>query len=247
MTYDGTGYTYHGKCDMVMARSTNLHNTGLTLDVNARTSIQGDWSYISNVATRIGEDVLEITSSGTHYFNGVEGTEFPLEIGGRYVATRVERTLESGDIRTEYTIDLMIHSDDHTSGDLIRISSFKEMLSVTVDAMLHDTYGMLGITGKDGMIGRDLQTVINDSNIMGAQWQVNNTEPMLFHEIRAPQYPEACQLPKVDSRRRLRAESGESMRRAQEACAGVEENMRDFCIHDVRQTGDSSYALPYLQ
>lgn len=246
MTYDGTGYTYHGQCDMVMARSANLHNSGLSLDVNARTTIKGDWSYISNVATRIGDDVLEVTSAGAHYFNGAEGIEFPIELGGRYIATKLERLLDSGDIRIEYTIDLMVHSDDHASGDMIRISSFKDMLSLNVDALLHDTYGMLGITGKDGMIGRDLETVIDNSNIMGAQWQVNNTEPMLFREIRAPQYPENCFLPKVDSRRRLQQASPENTRRAQEACAAVEdESMRQFCEHDVLQTGDSSYATPY--
>lgn len=61
---------------------------------------------------------------------------------------------------------------------------------------------------------------------------------MLFHDIRAPQYPETCMLPSVSSRRLRMTDR----RRAEEACAGVDGSMVDFCIDDVMLTGDSDLA-----
>jgi hypothetical protein len=73
------------------------------------------------------------------------------------------------------------------------------MLQVDVQSYLPGTEGMLG----PGIFSHDGRTVVSDANEMGTQWQVRNTEPMLFQDSRAPQYPETCLMPSVTSRRNL--------------------------------------------
>jgi von Willebrand factor type D domain len=46
-TFDGTQYSFHGECDLVMARSDNV-------EVHARTTIVDNWSLISSTAMLLG-------------------------------------------------------------------------------------------------------------------------------------------------------------------------------------------------
>ena len=117
------------------------------------------------------------------------------------------------------------------------------MLSVRVNAYLDETEGMLGRQNKKGMVARDQVTVVEEPNQMGAEWQVRDTEAILFHEIRAPQYPQTCTLPEVKSRR-LRMTAGD-YDVAEKACSNVRDSMRAFCIEDVMQTGDVTMARTY--
>jgi von Willebrand factor type D domain len=249
MTYDGTAYTYHGQCDLLMARSSDLDGTGISLDIHARTTIESDWSYVSNAAIRIGDDVLEIISNSntTHYFNSAPNLEFPIAMANKFIVTKHRVEAFPGEFRTDYMIDLMVRNDDaRDRGDVIRITSFKKMLSISIDAILDDSYGMLGVSGKEGMLKRDLGTEIDDSTLMGLEWQVRDTEPMLFYDTqRAPQYPEQCWLPEVNSRRRLQKQSSAAIRQAKEVCADVDNIMQQFCIHDVILTGDVQVAHMY--
>jgi hypothetical protein len=129
--------------------------------------------------------------------------------------------------------------------DEIRISAFKDMLSVNVDATIPDTYGMLGIMGRDGMFGRDLVTPIEDVNMMGAEWQVRDDEPKLFTKVEGPQYPQQCIMPKTSDKRRLR-HSEDTVRRAKEACSEImDDTMMEFCVQDILLTGDHDYAALY--
>jgi hypothetical protein len=258
LTYEGTGYSYHGQCDLVMAHSDNINDSGLSLDVHARTAIIADWSYISNASIRIGNDILEVTSKGEHYVNGVANTdEASFYLGGKYMVNRTVKEAFPGLFRTDFIIDLQVKglaNDD--SNDVIRISAFKDLLSVNVDAMLPDTYGMLGIHGRAGLYGRDLKTKINENNPnkMGQEWQVRDNEPKLFRDKNhVPQYPAKCMLPitktTTAAERRLRAASPEQMERkriAQQACANIQDDsMRGFCEHDVMLTGDTDIVLMY--
>jgi hypothetical protein len=244
MTYDGTQYSYHGQCDLVLARSPEF-GSGLGLDIHARTEIVNNWSLISNAAVRIGEDTLELRNDNTHYFNGVEGVELPIAMSGKYIVSKGETTInhesdENGDARTdlivEYTIDL-------ENGESIKISNYRSMIAVNVNAFLSGTEGMLGKLHMKGMIGRDGDTAFEDPNQMGAQWQVRDTEPMLFHEVRAPQYPESCTLPSTMGRS-LR-QSTKDLKVAEEACRNVSVDMIQFCIDDVVMTGDVNIAAGY--
>jgi hypothetical protein len=56
------------------------------------------------------------------------------------------------------------------------------------------------------MLARDGETVLDDPNTFGREWQVRGTEPKLFRTVRLPQYPQVCTLipPKMESRLRRR-------------------------------------------
>ena len=238
-TYDGTRYSYHGQCDLIMARSP-LFGDGLGLDLHVRTelAVQGAWSFISNTALRIGEDVFELASKDASCtMNGVLVDTFPTTLAGRY-AVNEKKELLNGVQRSIFVVNL-------EDGEKIVFSTFKQMISVRVEARLESSEGMLGVHGKPGMVGRDHDIALSDPNEMGAQWQVTDVESMLFHEVRSPQYPERCILPSVASRRRLEQYSNEEHQEAKAACANVPEDMYDFCFEDVLRTGDYSLADGY--
>ena len=220
-----------------MARSESF-GSGLGLDLHVRTAMVNDWSLISNAALRIGNDVFELANDGTYYLNGVPNSKLPLTMEGNYsVATKVVDL--QGIPETHYSVSLR-------KGEDIFISLFKGMISVRVEAVLDNTEGMLGTQDMPGMIGRDHGTVLTDPNEMGAQWQVTDTEPMLFHEARAPQYPTCCTLPKTDVKsRRLKGFSSERMKLIEDWCSKVDADLRQFCIDDIILTGDFDLANHY--
>ena len=120
------------------------------------------------------------------------------------------------------------------------------MISIQINIHLYDTEGMLGMYDHKGMIGRDRETVVNDANDMGFQWQVQDPEPHLFHDVQSPQFPDACTLPSVDKRqRRLKDVSDEFVQAAQTACIDVEPDLQQFCIDDVVLTRDIHTAKAY--
>ena len=212
-----------------MARSSEYD-----LDVNIRTEIVSGWSLISNAVLRIGSDRFELVNDGTTYHNGEKDVKSPIFLGA-YEAKY--RTIEEhGITRVMYEIKL-------NNKDKITFSLFKHMISVKVDAIFNDTEGMLGMHGTDGMVGRDRHTVFAEANQMGKEWQVRDTEAMLFQTVRAPQFPTECVLPSV-SGRRLRHSTAE-LELAQKVCQSVSEDMFSFCVDDVLITGDSDIAHAY--
>jgi hypothetical protein len=228
-----------------MARS-SLFGNGAGLDLHARTEIvpSGTWSLISDAALRIGSDVFEFSNDGSYYFNGDKNVNLPVQMAGQYSITMKEGTIETatqnGNVITERKIFFTI---DLGNGEAIKMNLFKKMIAVRVNVFLKDTFGMLGIHGKTGMIGRDGESSLTEPNVMGTQWQVNDSEPMLFHDIQAPQYPETCRLPTVKSRK-LRV-SNDFRLIAAKACEEVDEDVREFCIEDVLVTGDIGVAKGY--
>jgi hypothetical protein len=219
-----------------MARSPSFAS-GLGLDLHARTEIVDGWSLISNAALRIGKDIVELANDGSVFFNGQDIKDVSIALSGKFMVSKTVDVLGT----TAPSEQIIVKIDLGNEQD-IRLVLFKKMISVQVNAALYDTEGMLGKQGVSGMIGRGQMLLIN-ANEMGAQWQVNDVEPMLFHEIRAPQYPERCILPSVDSRRL--AHSDEHQKMAVDACAGVGAAMKEFCLADVMLTGDADLAHGY--
>jgi von Willebrand factor type D domain len=124
MTYDGTSYTYHGQCDLVMAKTKDIDGSGLPLDVHARTTIKNDWSYVSNAAVKIGGDILEITTDAnvTHYFNGEPNVDFPIAMADKYIVRKQGVEAFPGQYRTDYMIDLKVRDDGaRERGEFIHI------------------------------------------------------------------------------------------------------------------------------
>ena len=95
--------------------------------------------------------------------------------------------------------------------------------------------GLLGDWETGKMIGRDRSTVIEDPEAFALEWQVRDTEPMLFQAVRAPQFPAVCLPPKKMMVKRL----GDShmYAAAEKACAS-QNNVGDLdnCIFDVMAT-----------
>jgi von Willebrand factor type D domain len=250
-TYDGTMYSFHGQCDLVMARSQSFDN-GLGLELHARTEIVTDWSLIKNAALKIGTDVFELANDGSHYFNGDMNVDLAtIQLAGKYpVSKKVEMievtTDEDNKTYQEPKLLVTIHLGDDNKA--IQMQVWKNMMSVEVDIHLDDTEGMLGTHSKEGMIGRDRETLAVDGNDMGFQWQVQDTEPRLFHAEQTPQFPQQCMLPSIQEqqRRRLQKVSTEFVQTAEDVCALISSaDLRPFCVKDVILTGDINVARGY--
>ena len=235
-------YSYHGQCDLVMARSPSF-GEGLGLDLHIRTEMinEGAWSFISNAALRIGEDVLEIAAKDSSILVNGKSVDLslPMAFAGQYSIVRMEQD-NDGSKRVIVVVKL---DDD----EKILFSTFKNMLNVRIEAYLADTEGLLGVHDKPGMVGRDHDVVLTDPNEMGAQWQVKDSDSILFSEVRGPQYPEMCILPSqaVTNRRRLQQHSKEHRQLTAKACADVPAGMYDFCFEDVLVTGHYDLANEY--
>lgn len=269
VTYDGTHYAYHGACDMIFAQSDSFGG-GLGLHIHVRTEINQDWSLISNVAVQIGAEVLEVLQDGSHYFNGVHGSiqEAPAFMAHYQVRSRAKcrgRNLAENGCKTHkffYEINL-------GRGEVIEITSFKGFVNVKIRSPIDNFAGLMGTSGKVGMIDRTGE-VISDPIQMGPAWQVRDVDPMLFHDVRAPQYPEPCILPRknavkslLDSRDNAWADArrrelggwvhrrGRSLKeyeslhlQAIKACQGTK--ILEACIADIMTTGDLDMAFLYV-
>lgn len=262
-TWDGTHFSYHGACDMVFAKSPTFAD-GLGLDLQIRTEIKADWSRISNAAVKIGDDILEVLVDGSHYFNGVHHdiedspdaiAHYPL-----HTLRKCRGVVDSGcrNYKFFYQIDL-------GRGEMIEITAFKGFVNVEVKSPLDEFIGLMGTSGKVGMIDRDGQTVLTDPIAMASAWQVRDNEPMIFHDVVAPQYPEPCLLPEANARKSLidtaaRAVATADGRRALRGNLGVDNdalhdqaiiacqgaNNFEGCVMDVLATNDLDMALIYV-
>ena len=78
---------------------------------------------------------------------------------------------------------------------------------------------------------------------MAAEWQVRDTEEMIFQTARAPQYPSQCELPDLTKKvaRRL-GEKYVSEGAAEKACLAAGAENLAGCIHDVMAIGDLELA-----
>jgi von Willebrand factor type D domain len=244
-TFDGTKYSYHGECDLIFARGT-LSRSKTQIDVHARTTMIDGWSLISSAAIRIENDILEIVNDGSFYLNGLENTEITTMMSDRFNVTKNVQMIhvanDNGKEEQHSETTFKIELDDEQD---ITITIWMTMIAVSVNAYLTGSEGMLGVHGKIGMVGRDHTTIFDDANLMGAEWQVRDTEAMLFHDERAPQYPMECKLATPQSRRRRLRDNEHLMKQAKVTCAGVDEDMVAFCIEDVLLTGNKNVAIGY--
>ena len=229
-------FFYLGACDLKLITAP-FFAPDLVLDIDIRTTIRYQYSYIESAAIKIGESTLEVTSFGGYMLDGVSSADMPNQIAG----FAVDHFRPSKNIHL-FEITL---SDD----EKIIVKVFKDMVSVKLHGAkperFHGSMGMLGAYDSEGMmIARDGATILDDHNMFAAEWQIRDSEPMLFQTARAPQFPQACQLPTMseeESRRRL-AESSITVEAAEEACASWPRQTISGCIHDVLATEDLELA-----
>jgi len=216
----------------------------IDLDVHVRTTIEYDYSYISEVSVRMGNDVFQVASWGEYMLNDMDNIDLPATVGENHEIS-MQRVNKK---KVIYTIKL-------GSGVDIQIVAFKHFVSVKVlhgnMDLFQNASGMMGhfeTTGGD-MYARDGVTVMDlkDPDAIGAEWQVRpQVDGIFFSEKRYPQYPAPCELPAIEiARPRKLGEADVSKEDAEKACAGVVEGRRMNCISDVMKTGDKEMAESY--
>ena len=263
-TFNGKSFSFHGECDLVVLASPKFA-LGLGLDVHIRTtrvdSFSHSYSYISGVAIRIGEDVLEVTEDGEIVVNGANFMDDDLSavFGGYFITKSLK-----GSKKNIVVYDLSLSNANPSESIQIRCNSRSRMifLDVFLDDMFYETRGLLG-TGTPGIdtgiLSRDGQRNLDGYwNTFGEEWQVTVDEPKLFQENRAPQHPRGCIYEsqskisgrkKDNLRRRLmtvgsnkEAYAAITLDKATMACNASVGKKKDFCIGDIMATGSLELA-----
>jgi len=239
-TWKNEHYEYHGQCDLVLVSDPNFAN-GKGMHIHIRTKLVRYWSYISAVAIRIGDDILEIQGSADendkepHYWINFQ-YQGQLETIAGYPVTH---KLPPGvDYKRKYVIDL-------GSDEQIIIELCKEFVRVKFnggESTFGNTVGLMGDYKTGETLGRDGSTVIHDFIELGNEWQVRPVDDMLFHDVAKPQFPEQCLIPEDPRgarRRRMLGESSITIEQAEAACAslGDELTIKD-CVYDILATQD---------
>jgi hypothetical protein len=236
-TWSGEYYDYMGECDLVMLRDETLD-----LELDARTTVRYDYSFVESAALRIGEDTLEVTSHGIHSLNDIDGVFFAdgnegATIGGYpiYYTRANEKT---------HNFDVVLGSHEN-----ITFTVYKDIVSVTAGGSHARSFfeGSKGLMGSmDGtLLGRDGVTEfdMSDADAFGQEWQVRDTEPMIFRTAREPQYPSKCVLPSTTAKESRRLGERSVTRTAAEmACARFDGAVFEACVYDVLAFEDLGYA-----
>lgn len=243
-TWRGHVYDFHGECDLVLAKSLAFRK-GLGFEAQIRTSIRDDWSFISSVAVKIGEDVFEVQSGGIHLLNGVEDVDLKTTTLAGYQVKKHGGKKDNGTIKARYHINMKEEG-------VLEVKVYNEFVSVLIRQVraedFNDSVGLMGTFEHGELIGRDTSTVFEDPNEFGLEWQVRDTDTMLFQEARFPQFPAKCTMPEVPSsvHRRLNEVAGGAgmipKSEAEKACEHLPVEDRDACVYDVITTGDIEMA-----
>lgn len=235
-TWTGEKFDYHGECDLVLVNNPSFNN-GQGLRVHIRTRRIKYFSYIEKIAVQIGEDVLEFDNDVENFLiNGAK-----VEPDHRH-----HKTLLGGFwIRRERkAISIRIHDEGrkHRNGTAAKIDLHTRKIgfpAVIVDGGATDVFkGSLGLLGEwatGKRLARDGKTELNgeDATSFALEWQVRDTEPMLFQEARFPQYPTVCIPPSKMVGGRLGV--SHMQKEAETACAHWKKDKED-CIFDVIAT-----------
>jgi hypothetical protein len=236
MTWRGQHYDNHGECDLILLQS-KAFESGLGLYVHIRTQMRRDMSYISGAVLRIGSDVLEVESQGVYYLNGVANAELPSELSGFEFSHT-----QPNDKQHAFEVYL-------GGRERVKVKTYKDFVSVLIEqgqqVNFGDSVGLMGDFRFGVKLSRDGKRDINDPNAFGQEWQVLDTEPVLFQTVRFPQHPKKCTMPTPKAtnmlRRRLSSESSADQLAAEEACAHWDDG-KDDCVFDVLATGDLEMA-----
>ena len=242
-TWSGFTYDFHGACDLILVKSQNFHK-GTGVEIQIRTEIRRDWSFIASTAIKIGGDILEVGGHAKYAINREQGAE---------LTESVQELAKIGGFPVQYfRYGTRRHKFEINIGDKqkIHVKIYNEFLSVGVDDAeaedFGDATGMMGHFHSGKLLSRGGEEVA-DYKQFGFEWQVRNTEeePMLFTEGQFPQFPTQCKMPspKATSRRlRRRLSEGVSYEEAAKACENWVYEARESCIYDVMSTGDLKMA-----
>jgi len=274
LTFSGKSFDYHGECDLLLV-SIPSFASGSGLCIHIRTTrMEGrllSYSYISGVAILIGENIFEVQEDGTIILNGkryapphvgdnksdypsfpIMFENYPLMknmIGKRKKISQYILDLTNTVIDSVQDIPKELKSTGYSKAITVHANPRTRMLYVKIDGDFPDSYGLLGASNAgDRLLGRDGVTDLSHNlNEYGEEWQVIDTEPMLFSDRRAPQFPDSCLHYSSEGghvkithnlRRRLLADAGNviglvTKEDANAACAEYVGIKKQNCISDV--------------
>eukprot|EP00526_Cylindrotheca_closterium_P006728 CAMPEP_0113637752 /NCGR_PEP_ID=MMETSP0017_2-20120614/19773_1 /TAXON_ID=2856 /ORGANISM="Cylindrotheca closterium" /LENGTH=746 /DNA_ID=CAMNT_0000548819 /DNA_START=2249 /DNA_END=4489 /DNA_ORIENTATION=+ /assembly_acc=CAM_ASM_000147 len=240
-TWNNEHFEYHGQCDLTLVKDAEFAEA-LGLDIQIRTKVVRFWSYIKNVAIKIGNDILEIEGSvdaddaDAHYWINFEYQGELDTFAGFPVTQQLPSTY-----KRRYIIDL----SSKYPGASIVVQLYKEFARVQFNgdqSVFGNTVGLLGDFKTGELLARDGSTVMNDFADFGDEWQVLPSEDKLFHEIAHPQFPELCikpEDPRGERKRRLE-ESNISIEKAESVCGAALTDPLSIkdCVYDILATQD---------
>jgi hypothetical protein len=238
-TWNGKQFDFHGVCDLVLVSNPEFGN-GIGLDVHIRTRKTRQWSYVDSAAARIGDDILEVRGgkNNTFWINGVQGN---INTDEMVVANYDIKYQNISEKSKKFVVDL-------GDGEGIIFKTWNSFVSVQIENPKHENFvgsvGLMGSFPKGLKIDRT-NSIVEDFNVFGKEWQVLSTEQKLFHNIEDPQHPQKCEIPSsVEMRRRLAA-SLVTFDEAEKACVGADSDNKELCIFDIMATNDLSSAGVY--
>ncbi|KAL3932014.1 MAG: hypothetical protein SGBAC_011048 [Bacillariaceae sp.] len=248
-TWKNEHYEYHGQCDMILVKDPEFAN-GVGMEIQIRTKLVRHWSYIKNVAIRIGNDILEIEGSADmeeefRYWYNLEYRSEMQTLGGFPIILKKREY-------SHYKRGLEIDLDSIFPGEKIEVSAWKEFVRVDFKnasaASFGKSVGLLGDFSTGKTLGRDGVTVHDDFFRFGNEWQVLPYEDMMFHIVEQPQFPKSCILPE-DPQGQLHRRLDESSvleEDAEKACANLKDELdRKDCVYDILATQDLDMAGAY--
>ena len=133
---------------------------------------------MESAAVKIGEDMLQVSSFGEYFYNGVAQARLPVLMADKYELTHEQLSKR----KNRFTIKT-------GQQERIVLSSFKDMVKVDIshasETHFGSSVGLMGSFVDDGMmLARDGFTdmTFSDRNDYGQEWQVLSSEPKLFQD-----------------------------------------------------------------
>jgi len=226
-------FDFHGVCDLKMLSNEKFENN-LGMDIHIRTKKMRMWSYISSLAIRIGNDILEVIgrNGGLYILNGTTNqgnVDGALMLAG-YPINYTQKSSKQQTFRLNFSTQ-----------EAIVIETWNSFVSVRFEnpnsEHFKDSVGLLGSFPNGIWLARDKVTIINDVNSFGQEWQVLEHEANMFHEVEGPQQPlKKCEIPSKLNMRRHLSEHTMTQSEAERACISAKASNMDLCIFDVMAT-----------
>jgi hypothetical protein len=236
-TWTGKKFDYHGECDLVLLDHPEFDN-GLGMRVHIRTTRINYFSYIEQIALQIGDDVLEFNNDVENVLlNGSVAApkdgKRKMFLADKYEIIRFKKAVLVK-IDRENDGKIEFHARPKVGFPSIKLRAGKS-------DVFNGSLGLLGDFSTGKQLARDGSTEMNDEDATeyALEWQVRDTEPMLFTDARAPQFPTTCTPPKKMMGNRLGM--SHMKEEATKACAAWGEDIDD-CIFDVMATRDMASA-----
>jgi len=232
--WSGKHFSYHGECDLVLMSSSDFV-FGVGLDIHIRTEIKEHFSFIKAVALKLGNHKFEMDAHQKYFYDGKPHDVPPPTFNGHPIMRMKNATWCSPHCSKAiiYQIDLGMNGN-------VELANWNGFLHIEIHGNnFKEATGLLGRLGQRGNFGRN-GTKIEDLHSYGLDWQIRDTDPVLFHDLRYPIYPNPCVLPKTTFQRRIVKPEITSM--AEQVCSHLSDPLFEMCKFDVEATGDKMMA-----